>query len=99
LPQSSAERRDADLFDPDEEMEEFGRYIQQMREADPSGRPDGGHGLGRDGCQAQRRGRPRPLNDSWVAACCIEGGLPLLTLNRRDFMDFAERDGLVLLTA
>jgi toxin FitB len=46
---------------------------------------------------AQRRGRPRPLNDSWIAACCIEGGLPLLTLNRRDFADFAERDGLVLL--
>ena len=47
--------------------------------------------------EAQRRGRPRPLNDIWIAACCIEGGLPLLTLNRRDFTDFAERDGLVLL--
>jgi toxin FitB len=46
---------------------------------------------------AQRRGRPRPLNDSWIAACCIEAGLPLLTLNRRDFSDFAEHDGLVLL--
>jgi predicted nucleic acid-binding protein len=39
----------------------------------------------------------RPLNDTWIAACCIEGGLPLLTLNRRDFGDFAEHDGLVLL--
>ena len=47
--------------------------------------------------RAQRRGRPRPLNDTWIAACCIEGGLPLLTLNRRDFVDFAELDGLVLL--
>jgi hypothetical protein len=47
--------------------------------------------------EAQRRGRPRPLNDSWIAACRIESGLPLLTLNRRDFADFAERDGLVLL--
>jgi toxin FitB len=46
---------------------------------------------------AERRGRPRPLNDSWIAACCIESGLPLLTLNRRDFADFAEHDGLVLL--
>ena len=46
---------------------------------------------------AQRRGRPRPLNDSWIAACCIQSGLPLLTLNRRDFADFAEHDGLVLL--
>jgi toxin FitB len=46
---------------------------------------------------AHRRGRPRPLNDTWIAACCIETGLPLLTLNRRDFADFAEHDGLVLL--
>jgi len=28
---------------------------------------------------AHRRGRPRPLNDTWIAACCIETGLPLLT--------------------
>jgi predicted nucleic acid-binding protein len=48
---------------------------------------------------AQRRGRPRPLHDTWIAACSIEGGLPLLTLNRRDFADFAEHDGLVLLGA
>lgn len=48
---------------------------------------------------AQRRGRPRPLNDTWIAACCIQNGLPLLTLNRRDFADFAEHDGLVLLGA
>jgi predicted nucleic acid-binding protein len=47
---------------------------------------------------AQRRGRPRPLNDSWIAACRIERGLPLLTLNRRDFADFAEHDGLLLLS-
>lgn len=46
---------------------------------------------------AQRRGRPRPLQDTWIAACCIEAGLPLLTLNQRDFVDFAEHDGLVLL--
>jgi predicted nucleic acid-binding protein len=46
---------------------------------------------------AQRRGRPRPLHDSWIAACCLERELPLLTLNRRDFADFAEHDGLVLL--
>jgi predicted nucleic acid-binding protein len=44
--------------------------------------------------RAQGRGRPRPLNDSWIAACCIERRLPLLTLNRRDF---TEHDGLVLL--
>jgi predicted nucleic acid-binding protein len=39
----------------------------------------------------------RPLNDAWIAACCIESRRPLLTLNRRDFADFAEHDGLVLL--
>jgi toxin FitB len=49
--------------------------------------------------RAQQRGRPRPLNDAWIAACCIEAGLPLLTLNHRDFADFAEHDGLVLLAA
>jgi predicted nucleic acid-binding protein len=43
----------------------------------------------------QQRGRPRPLNDTWIAACCIQTGLPLLTLNRRDFADFAKHDGLV----
>jgi toxin FitB len=48
---------------------------------------------------AKRRGRPRPLNDTWIAACCIDSGLPLLTLNRRDFADFADHDGLVLLGA
>ena len=46
---------------------------------------------------ARRRGRTLPLNDSWIAACCIASGLPLLTLNRRDFADFAEHDGLVLI--
>ncbi|HWD43336.1 MAG TPA: PIN domain-containing protein, partial [Actinomycetota bacterium] len=54
---------------------------------------------GRITAGAGRRGRSRPLNDSWIAACCIEGGLPLMTLNRRDFADFSEHDGLVLLDA
>jgi toxin FitB len=53
---------------------------------------------GRITAGAERRGRPRPLNDTWIAACCIARGLPLLTLNRRDFADFAEHDGLVLLS-
>ena len=46
---------------------------------------------------ARRRGRTPPLNDSWIAASCIGSGLPLLTLNRRDFADFAEHEGLMLL--
>ena len=47
--------------------------------------------------RAQLRGRPRPQNDTWVAACCIEMGVGLLTLNRKDFVDFAEHEGLVML--
>lgn len=44
-----------------------------------------------------RRGRPRPVNDTWVAAVCVAQGLPLATRNTKDFADFAEHDGLKLL--
>ena len=30
---------------------------------------------------AIQRGRPRPVNDTWVAACCLAYQLPLATLN------------------
>jgi predicted nucleic acid-binding protein len=43
---------------------------------------------------AQRRGRPRPVNDTWIAACCLVRDLPLVTLNVKDFNDFADHDGL-----
>lgn len=46
---------------------------------------------------AQRRGRPRPVNDTWIAACCIVEGLSLATFNTKDFVEFAEHDGLALL--
>jgi predicted nucleic acid-binding protein len=45
---------------------------------------------------ATRRGRPRPANDSWIAACRITYGLPLATLNVKDFADYAEYDDLRL---
>jgi predicted nucleic acid-binding protein len=48
---------------------------------------------------ATRRGRPRPQNDTWIAACCVVYNLPLMTLNLKDFKDFAEHEGLVLLGA
>jgi len=48
---------------------------------------------------ATQRGRPRPVNDTWVAACCVAYGLPLATLNIKDFADFAEHDRLVLIRA
>jgi predicted nucleic acid-binding protein len=37
---------------------------------------------------AERRGRPRPVNDMWVAACCLAADVPLATYNRADFDDF-----------
>jgi hypothetical protein len=43
---------------------------------------------------ATSRGRPRPQNDSWIAACCLVYDLPLATLNIKDFADFAEYEGL-----
>jgi predicted nucleic acid-binding protein len=47
--------------------------------------------------RAQRRGRRRPVNDSWIAACCLVDALPLATFNTKDFADFAEYEGLRLL--
>jgi toxin FitB len=46
--------------------------------------------------RAQHRGRPRPTNDSWIAACCLVDRLPLATLDGKDYADFAEYDGLRL---
>jgi predicted nucleic acid-binding protein len=47
--------------------------------------------------RAAARGRPRPANDTWIAACCLVNGLPLATFNTKDFVDFAQHDNLVLL--
>lgn len=49
--------------------------------------------------RAIRRGRPRPVNDMWIAACCLVFDLPLATLNVKDFEDFAEYEGLNLVRA
>lgn len=43
------------------------------------------------------REHPRPQNDTWVAACCLVYGLPLATLNVKDFKDFAEHEGLTII--
>jgi predicted nucleic acid-binding protein len=45
---------------------------------------------------AIHRGRPRPVNDTWIAACCLAYDLPLATLNLKDFEDFAEHHRLRL---
>lgn len=53
--------------------------------------------LHRWGDAGRLRGRRRPVNDSWVAACRIARDLPLMTLNTKDYLDFAEHEGLELL--
>ena len=47
---------------------------------------------------AQLRGRPRPANDTWIAACCLVRDLPLITYNRKDHVDFADHEGLRLIS-
>jgi predicted nucleic acid-binding protein len=45
---------------------------------------------------AQLRGRPRPTNDTWIAACCLVRELPLATFNIKDFADYEQHEGLEL---
>ena len=52
---------------------------------------------GRISAGAIQRGRTRPANDTWIAACALSYRLPLATLNGKDFKDFAEHDGLSLI--
>lgn len=47
--------------------------------------------------RSRQRGRPRPVNDTWIAACCVAYEVPLATLNRADFEDYERHDGLRLL--
>jgi len=47
---------------------------------------------------AVRRGRTRPANDMWNAACCLVEDIPLATLNVKDYRDFADHHGLRLIT-
>jgi predicted nucleic acid-binding protein len=54
---------------------------------------------GKISAAAENRGRPRPDNDTWIAACCISHGIPLVTHNVKDFADFAMHHGLVLIEA
>ncbi len=53
---------------------------------------------GRLSAATRRAGRPRPVNDMWNAACCIALHLPLATFNVKDYQDFAEHEGLQLLS-
>jgi hypothetical protein len=42
---------------------------------------------------AIQRGRAGPANDTWLAVCALTYDLPLVTLNVKDFEDFAEHEG------
>lgn len=44
-----------------------------------------------------RRGRSIPVNDSWIAACCLAHNLPLATRNVKDYKDVVDHEGLVLI--
>jgi len=46
---------------------------------------------------AVARGGPRPVNDMWIAACCLTYDLPLATLNLKDYEDFATHHGMRIL--
>jgi len=52
---------------------------------------------GRISAAAIQRGRARPANDTWIAACTLTYDLPLATLNGKDFKEFAEHEGLSLI--
>jgi predicted nucleic acid-binding protein len=54
--------------------------------------------MGQDLGGGEARGRPRPANDSWIAACCLAHQFPLATFNTKDFEYFAEHDGLQLVS-
>lgn len=58
---------------------------------------DVAHTWGRLSAHARMRGRPRPTNDMWNAACALTEGLPLATLNSKDYADFSAH-GLTILT-
>jgi toxin FitB len=47
---------------------------------------------------SEARGRSRPTDDTWIAACCLVAGLPLATLNVKDFADLINHEGLRLIT-
>jgi predicted nucleic acid-binding protein len=52
---------------------------------------------GRLSVAAVKRGRPRPVNDMWVAACCLTHDVPLATLNLKDYEDFRQHHELRIL--
>jgi toxin FitB len=46
----------------------------------------------------KRTGRTRPINDTWIAACCLAEGIPLATLKVKDYADLVDTHALTLIT-
>ena len=44
----------------------------------------------------KRTGRTRPINDTWIASCCLAEGIPLATLNLKDYTDLVDH-GLTII--
>jgi len=53
---------------------------------------------GKISADARRCGRPRPVNDFWIAACCFACNLPRATENVKDYEDFVQHEGLRLIS-
>jgi predicted nucleic acid-binding protein len=45
----------------------------------------------------RKAGLPQPVNDMWIAACCLTHGLPLATLNLKDYVYIKDEHGLRIL--
>ncbi|MGW6637036.1 PIN domain-containing protein [Streptomyces cyaneofuscatus] len=52
---------------------------------------------GRLSAAERRAGLPQPVNDMWIAACCLTYDLPLATLNLKDYAYFREHHRLRIL--
>jgi predicted nucleic acid-binding protein len=55
--------------------------------------------VGRNLGAGQAASSATPQNDTWIAACCLVYDLPLATLNVKDFEDFAQHEGLTIVSA
>ncbi|MGC9666773.1 type II toxin-antitoxin system VapC family toxin [Planosporangium sp. 12N6] len=85
------------------ELRDWGPRNRQRLELWLSGQVQLGYDLaiaqtwGRLAAAGQRRGRTTPVNDTWIAACCLAEGLPLAALNVKDYLEFSQHHGLTLI--
>jgi predicted nucleic acid-binding protein len=46
----------------------------------------------------EQQGRSHPINDTWIASCCLAESLPLAPLNLQDYQDFVIHHGPAAVT-